>query len=107
MRESGTFPHLFEPLQVGTMQLRNRIMLPPHGAAVGNLWGSEDQAAQNIAYWASRAADGVAWIDGITGFVDNTLIVPGVTQTPFTKAAPAPPASWFCRVECPTVRRHG
>ena len=72
-----TFAHLFQPIQIGTMQLRNRIMLPPHGAAVGNLWGSENEATQNLAYWASRANDGVAWIDGITGFVDNTLIVPG------------------------------
>lgn len=75
--QPATFTHLFQPLQVGTMQLRNRVMLPPHGAAVGNLWGSEDEAAQNIAYWASRANDGAAWIDGITGFVDNTLMVPG------------------------------
>jgi 2,4-dienoyl-CoA reductase-like NADH-dependent reductase (Old Yellow Enzyme family)/thioredoxin reductase len=76
-----TFTHLFQPIQIGTMQLRNRVMLPPHGAAVGNLWGSEDEAVQNIGYWGSRARDGVAWIDGITGFVDNTLVVPGFIPT--------------------------
>ena len=58
------------------MSLRNRIMLPPHGAAIGNLWGNEADAEANIAYWRSRAKDGAAWIDGITGFVDHSGIVP-------------------------------
>lgn len=72
---------LFRPLQVGTMALRNRIVLPPHGAAVGNLWGSLDDAKVNVGYWASRAHDGAGWIDGITGFVDNSLLVPGFVPT--------------------------
>jgi len=76
-----TFKHLFEPITIGTMQLRNRVMLPPHGATIGNLWGTDEEAAQNVAYWASRAQDGAAWIDGITGFVDNTLMVPGFVPT--------------------------
>ena len=70
------FEHLFTPIRIGSMALRNRIMLPPHGAVIGSLWGSREQAEQNVAYWASRARDGAAWIDGITGFVDNTGIVP-------------------------------
>jgi 2,4-dienoyl-CoA reductase-like NADH-dependent reductase (Old Yellow Enzyme family)/thioredoxin reductase len=72
---------LFQPLQVGSMALRNRIMLPPHGAAVGNLWGSLDDARVNVGYWASRARDGAGWIDGITGFIDNSLLVPGFVPT--------------------------
>lgn len=70
------FENLFTPIRIGSMSLRNRIMLPPHGAVIGNLWGSREQAEQNVAYWASRARDGAAWIDGITGFVDHTGIVP-------------------------------
>ena len=31
------FPHVFRPITLGTMKLRNRIMLPPHGSAIGNL----------------------------------------------------------------------
>jgi 2,4-dienoyl-CoA reductase-like NADH-dependent reductase (Old Yellow Enzyme family)/thioredoxin reductase len=73
--------HLFQPIQIGTMNLRNRIMMPPHGGFIGDLWGSEEAAEQNLAYWARRARDGVAWIDGITGFVDNTLMVPGFLPT--------------------------
>lgn len=73
--------HLFAPMEIGTMKLRNRIMLPPHGATVGNLWGTDKEAQQNIDYWASRAQDGAAWIDGITGFVENTLVTPGFEPT--------------------------
>ena len=87
--------NLFEPIRVGTMALRNRIMLPPHGAAIGNLWGSVEQAKTNVGYWASRAQDGVAWIDGITGFVDNTVIAPGFVPTKAFDEN-VPPGSWCC-----------
>lgn len=79
--QQETLTHLFQPLQVGTMKLRNRIMLPPHGATIGNLWGSLTEAKENVGYWESRARDGAAWIDGITGFVDNTVMVPGFVPT--------------------------
>src|SRR5579859_1353711 len=72
---------LFEPFRIGAMELRNRIMLPPHGATVGDLWGSLAEAKVNVGYWASRANDGAAWIDGITGFVGNTIQPPGFLPT--------------------------
>jgi 2,4-dienoyl-CoA reductase-like NADH-dependent reductase (Old Yellow Enzyme family) len=56
------------------MTLRNRIMVPPHGSGIGNLWGSEDDAAKNIAYWQARARDGAAWVDAVRGRVQNPLI---------------------------------
>ena len=31
------FPHVFPPVTVGTMKLRNRIMVPPHESAIGHL----------------------------------------------------------------------
>ena len=70
------FPHVFRPVTLGTMELRNRIMLPPHGSAIGNLLGSRADAARNIAYWRARAADGAAWVDAVRGRVRNR-IVPG------------------------------
>jgi 2,4-dienoyl-CoA reductase-like NADH-dependent reductase (Old Yellow Enzyme family) len=76
-KPSGTpFPHVFRPITLGTMHLRNRIMLPPHGSAIGNLLGSPQDAARNIAYWRVRAADGAAWVDAVRGRVRNR-IVPG------------------------------
>lgn len=57
MGDAAAFPHVFAPTQLGTMRLRNRILVPPpHGSGIGNLRGTEEQAAQHIAYWESRAA---------------------------------------------------
>lgn len=72
---------LFSPVTVGRMQLRNRIMLPPHGRLVGDPFGSEGQARRNLAYWEKRAADGAAWICGLNGFVDNSVLIPGFEPT--------------------------
>lgn len=77
---STTYPNLFRPLTVGALKIRNRVMLPPHASAVGNLWGTPAEADRNIAYWASRARAGAGWIDGITGFVEN-LMPPGFEPT--------------------------
>ena len=71
-------PLLLSPIQVGTMALRNRVMMPPHTAPLGPLWGTEEQAAQNIAYIRARCAAGVAWVVNITGHIDN-LLIPGFT----------------------------
>jgi 2,4-dienoyl-CoA reductase-like NADH-dependent reductase (Old Yellow Enzyme family) len=80
MMEAVSFPHLFSPVQVGTMSLRNRVMMPPHGSAIGNLWGSQAEAERNIAYWQARARAGVAWIDGVSGHIDGRSI-PGFEPT--------------------------
>ena len=79
---SSASASLFDPLTIGTLNLRNRIMLPPHGAAIGDLFYSPLETAKAVvAYWQSRAQDGAAWIDGITGFIDNTVMVPGFVPT--------------------------
>jgi 2,4-dienoyl-CoA reductase-like NADH-dependent reductase (Old Yellow Enzyme family)/thioredoxin reductase len=80
MSEPPPFPHLFSPIRVGTMDLRNRVMMPPHGSAIGNLWGSDADAERNIAYWQARAEAGVAWIDGVSGHIDGKAI-PGFEAT--------------------------
>ena len=76
MSAGEAFATLFSPLQVGSLSLRNRIMLPPHAMPIGDMWGTEAQARTHIAYWASRARDGAAWINGLNGFVEPPL-VPG------------------------------
>lgn len=68
------FPHLFQPIDLGPMRLRNRIMVPPHGSGIGNLWGTPEQAEQHISYWESRILDGAAWMDGVRGRVQNHSI---------------------------------
>lgn len=73
--------HLFEPIQIGPLRLRSRFMMPPHGLSVGNLWASERAARRGAAYWGSRAADGVALVCGLNGFMDNSVVIPGFDPT--------------------------
>ncbi|GER22280.1 N-methylproline demethylase [Zafaria cholistanensis] len=71
----AAFPHLFSPVRLGPMHLRNRVMMPPHNSAIGNLWGTdEDEATRAIAYLESRAKAGVAWVGGVTGRIQNQFI---------------------------------
>ncbi len=63
---------LFEPLRIGALIARSRVIVPPHSSAVGNLWGSEAEAAQAVAYLQRRAEAGVAWTT-MPGRVSNVL----------------------------------
>jgi hypothetical protein len=75
------YPNLFGPIRVGTMNLRNRVMLPPHASAIGNIYGSEDEARRNIAYFVDRCAnDGPAWVGSLSTHIRNTII-PGFEPT--------------------------
>ena len=77
----AAYPHLFAPITVGTMQLRNRVMLPPHASAIGNIYGTDEDAERNIAYFEERVRDdGVAWVASLSTHVRNTLI-PGFEPT--------------------------
>ncbi len=79
-RTSG-LPHLFSPIKVGQMELRNRVMLPPHASAIGNIFGSDDDALRNIAYFEKRVRnEGVAWVASLSTHVRNHLI-PGFEPT--------------------------
>src|SRR6476661_8219758 len=75
------YPHLFSPIRVGTMRLRNRVMLPPHASAIGNIYGSDEDAERNIAYFEERVRDeGVAWVASLSTHLRNTVI-PGFDPT--------------------------
>lgn len=80
MTQAAGLDVLWEPLQVGTMALKNRIMVPTHGAGVGNILGSERQAESFRAYYVGRARGGAAWVGGSNCFVLNPLI-PGFEPT--------------------------
>jgi 2,4-dienoyl-CoA reductase-like NADH-dependent reductase (Old Yellow Enzyme family) len=51
-------------------------MVPPHGSAIGNLFGTEGQAEQHIAYFEARAKDGAAWFNTVRGRIRN-IAIPG------------------------------
>jgi 2,4-dienoyl-CoA reductase-like NADH-dependent reductase (Old Yellow Enzyme family)/thioredoxin reductase len=75
------YPHLFSPLRVGTMALRNRVMMPPHASAIGNIYGTDEDARRNIAYFEKRVEnDGVAWVGSLSTHVRNHVI-PGFEPT--------------------------
>jgi 2,4-dienoyl-CoA reductase-like NADH-dependent reductase (Old Yellow Enzyme family)/thioredoxin reductase len=77
---ANEFPTLFSPITVGTMKLRNRVMLPPHASAIGNIFGSDEDAARNIAYFERRVTAGVSWVGSVSSHIANTLI-PGFEPT--------------------------
>src|SRR5690554_6055393 len=97
--------HLFTPLQIGRMQLRNRIMLPPHGRVTGNPFGTEEECERFLAYWRTRAEDGVAWIDGLNCFLGNTVMIPFRTLGLGCHPGRGIPPASFPRTR-PTLRRY-
>lgn len=71
---------LFEPLQVGTMGLRNRIFIPSHGARIGPATGTEEEFARFLAYYVGKARGGAGWVGGSNAFVGN-ILAPGFEPT--------------------------
>jgi 2,4-dienoyl-CoA reductase-like NADH-dependent reductase (Old Yellow Enzyme family) len=83
-----SFPHLFEPIRLGTVDIRNRIVLTGHGTGMGRDFKPDDQM---IAYYEERARGEVGLImlgsqqvhpssPGITGLLCNydDTIIPGL-----------------------------
>jgi hypothetical protein len=60
---------LFTPITVGTMKLRNRVMLPPHAAATCNIYRTDEEAARNIAYFEQPARARVALVGSLSKHV--------------------------------------
>ncbi|MBT6509585.1 MAG: FAD-dependent oxidoreductase [Alphaproteobacteria bacterium] len=54
-----TFPHLFEPIELGGLEIRNRIIFGPHGTSQGRTPGTMPDL---VAYHAARAQGGVGLI---------------------------------------------
>lgn len=48
--------HLFFPITIKTMELRNRAVMPPMGTNLGNADGTVSK--ENIAYLRRRAGEG-------------------------------------------------
>src|SRR5215475_3683873 len=70
------YPNLFRPINIGRLKLPNRVVLPPHVAAVGNMFGSPKEFERFKQYCLRRVQGGVAWFDVITGGVAQ-LFIPG------------------------------
>ncbi len=95
---SEFFPHLFAPIQIGKLRVRNRIYSPPHAPGFTDRFGLPTDRL--IAYWEAKAAGG-------TG-----LVATGVTAVhPTTSAGTVPFAHpRFTDVygrAAETIRSHG
>lgn len=88
MPEPATFPHLFRPIRLGTLEIRNRIVFTGHGTGMGRDFSPDERM---IAYYEARAAGGVGLImlgsqqvhpssPGITNLLCNydDTILPGL-----------------------------
>jgi 2,4-dienoyl-CoA reductase-like NADH-dependent reductase (Old Yellow Enzyme family)/NADPH-dependent 2,4-dienoyl-CoA reductase/sulfur reductase-like enzyme len=69
------FPHINRPINVGTLSLDHRLVVPPHGGGNGNLLGSEVEFEQHCALWLAKARGGMQWLGGGPNFVKNPLPV--------------------------------
>ena len=56
---TNPYPHLFSPLKLGSLTLKNRIFVPGHGTRYARDHGISDDL---IAYHEARAAGGVGLI---------------------------------------------
>jgi 2,4-dienoyl-CoA reductase-like NADH-dependent reductase (Old Yellow Enzyme family)/NADPH-dependent 2,4-dienoyl-CoA reductase/sulfur reductase-like enzyme len=73
-RYPGNTMTLFEPIQVGTMSLSHRLVVPPHSGGGGALLGTEEQFDRMCRYWLARVEGGMQWVGGGPVFVRNPLI---------------------------------
>jgi 2,4-dienoyl-CoA reductase-like NADH-dependent reductase (Old Yellow Enzyme family)/thioredoxin reductase len=71
---------MFEPLRIGPMTVKNRIVAPPHAAMLGNLLGEASDAERYISYWRTLAEGGTGLVIALNGFVEN-ILPPGFDPT--------------------------
>lgn len=84
------YPHIFVPIRIGNLEIRNRICLTGHGTGMGRDFKPDDR---QIAYYTERAKGGVGLImlgsqqvhptsPGITNLLCNydDGIIPGLTR---------------------------
>ena len=74
------YPHVFRPIQVGTLSLDHRLVVPPHGGGNGSLLGTAADFEQHAALWLAKLTGGMRWLGGGPNFVRNPL-PPGFEPT--------------------------
>lgn len=74
----NTYQHIFEPLQVKMMTLKNRIVMPPMGTNFGGQHGEFNE--DHISYYEQRAKGGTGLIIVENANVDFPLGSNGTTQ---------------------------
>ncbi len=94
---SEFFPHLFSPIQIGKLTVRNRIYSPPHHPGFSDRFGLPNE--QMLAYWEAKAAGGTGMVaTGVTAVHATTGMSPSFAHPRFTQV--------YGRA-AETMRRHG
>ena len=91
MNGSDRFPHLFSPLTIGTLELRNRIVVLPMGTRYSQNGEVHDK---DVAFYRARAEGGVGLV--ITG---------GTVVSPFSSLRDGRAKEAFCRENIPGFAR--
>jgi 2,4-dienoyl-CoA reductase-like NADH-dependent reductase (Old Yellow Enzyme family) len=84
---AGGLERALTPLQVGTMSLRHRLVVPPHGGGTGSLIRDDATYERYVAYWLQRLDDGFQWVGGGPGYVRSTALITGFEPTGVGAAA--------------------
>jgi len=77
---SSPLVRALEPISFGTIDLRHRLVVPPHGGGTGSLVKDDGAYESYLAYWMQRINDGFQWIGGGPGYVKSGF-VPGFELT--------------------------
>jgi 2,4-dienoyl-CoA reductase-like NADH-dependent reductase (Old Yellow Enzyme family)/thioredoxin reductase len=62
-----------EPISFGTISLKHRLVVPPHGGGTGSLVKDDAAYESYVAYWMQRIDDGFQWVGGGPGYVRSGL----------------------------------
>lgn len=94
---SQAFPHLFSPIQIGQLTVKNRIYSPPHAPGFTDRFSLPTDRL--IAYWEAKAAGGTGMVaTGVTAIHATTGMIPPFAHPRFTET--------YGRA-ADAVRRHG
>lgn len=69
MTAPSTLSHVFSPVNVGTLKLTQRVVVPVHSGGGGSLTATDELFSRFLAYWKARIDGGAEWVGGSPAFV--------------------------------------
>ena len=73
-RSTTPLVRALEPISFGTINLKHRLVVPPHGGGTGSLVKDDAAYESYVAFWMQRIDDGFQWVGGGPGYVRLSLI---------------------------------
>jgi len=72
-RSTTPLVRALEPISFGTINLKHRLVVPPHGGGTGSLVKDDAAYESYVAFWMQRIDDGFQWVGGGPGYVRSSL----------------------------------